>query len=82
MLTSRKCLVTQQYSTKSKAGSDVNIAQQDGSQMNDKVATITTLPTSTPAKDAPAAAQVTRPVKAKDNKEPAVEPVTKPAIKS
>lgn len=50
--------------------------------MNDKIATMNTAPASTPAKDAPAAVQVAQPLKAEDNKQPGIEPVTKPATKS
>lgn len=46
--------------------------------MNDKVATMTTPPISTPAKDAPASRPGAHPGKSEDNKQP----VSKPAIKS
>jgi hypothetical protein len=50
--------------------------------MNDKIATLNAAPVSTPSKDAPASPQVAQPLKVEDNKQPVIDPVTKPAVKS
>jgi hypothetical protein len=77
-ITTRKSLVIQGFRTIYDVGGGIRIAQQEGSFMNDKVATVNTAPASTPSKETRAASPIAQPIKAEEPKaEPAVALATK-----